>query len=273
MFKSKKVLIWCIGLLISACEQKYISNIETIQSFNSIDFNSIKPESLVVFDVDETLIQPVDTFLINEHSTEGKDFLKKLMQTYPVIKSDNHIASIMLQEAQRPLLEPSVIHDVSKLKNRGVFVIACTAMNTGPYGIHSSLEEWRYNHLKSLGFEGSFGNTIFPISYSVRKPIFYKGLLATDLQPKGPIVGKFIDAMKLKPKDIIMIDDDNDCLLSVKAECEKRSINFTGYEYKGYKTAPWDEDLVQFQADYLFKHKKWLNDKDAKALMATRRQK
>lgn len=272
MLKGKKVLIWCISLLVSACEQKYIMKIETIQSFESIDFSSINPESLVIFDVDETLIQPVDTFLINEHTTQGKNFRQKLIQTYPTMKSDNHIASIMLQEAQRPLLEPNVIHHISKLKNRGVFVIACTAMNTGSYGIHSSLEEWRYNHLKSLGFEGSFSNTKFPIFYLERKPIFYKGLLATDLQPKGPIVGKFIDAMNLKPKDIIMIDDDNDYLLSVKAECEKRSINFKGYEYKGYKTAPWNEDLVQFQADYLFKHKKWLNDKAAKALMVNRAQ-
>ncbi|AIL12643.1 hypothetical protein IM40_02460 [Candidatus Paracaedimonas acanthamoebae] len=270
LFKGKKVLIWCVGLLITACEQKYVKQIEPIQSFSSIDFSSIKPESLVIFDVDETLIQPEDTFLINEHTPQGKDFIQKLIQTYPIMKSDNHIASIMLQEAQRPLLEPSVIHHINKLKNRGVFVIACTAMNTGPYGIHSSLEEWRYNHLKFLGFEGTFSNTLFPISYLERKPIFYKGLLATDLQSKGPIVGKFIDVMKLKLKDIIMIDDDNDCLLSVKNECEKRGINFKGYEYKGSKTVPWDEDLVQFQSDYLIKHKKWLSDKVAKALMVNK---
>ncbi|AIL13402.1 hypothetical protein IM40_07685 [Candidatus Paracaedimonas acanthamoebae] len=269
----KNILSLFLILLVCACKSNHPQQIEPIQSFNAIDFNSIKPGSLVIFDVDETLIQPVDTFLVNEHTPQGKAFRQKLIQTYPILKSDNHIASIMLQEAQRPLLEPNVIHHINRLKNSGVFVIACTGMNTGPYGIHNSLEEWRYNHLKSLDFEGSFNDIVLKISYSGRNPVFYKGLLATDLKPKGPIVGIFIDALKLKPQNIIMIDDDYDYLLSVKNECEKRNISFQGYEYKGSKTLPWDEDLVQFQADYLVKHKKWLSDKAVRTFMRFNRKK
>ncbi len=260
--------VFLIAIALSACNHQQPTQIKTIQSFSEVNFDSITSGNLVIFDVDETLIQPIDTFLINEQTSQGQVFKQKLIRDYPILENDNnHIASIMLKEAQRPLLEPAVIHHINKLKNRGVFVIACTAMNTGPYGINNSLEEWRYNHLKSLGFEGSFNNTLLRLASLKCHPIFYKGLLATDLQPKGQIIGAFIDAVKLKPKAIIMIDDDYDYLLSVKHECEKRNINFQGYEYKGSKTLPWDEDLIQFQADYLLKYKKWLSDKEAKTLM------
>ncbi len=152
----------------------------------------------------------------------------------------------MLQEALRPLLEPIVVQKVNELKAKKIPVIVCTGMNTGPYGSLSSLEEWRYNHLKSLGFQGSYESLVFKVTGFKRNPVFYKGIISTDLESKAPAIGVLLDQMKLKPHKIVMFDDGLPCLQSVQEECEKRGIDFQGYQYQGFHSKPWDEALIQF---------------------------
>jgi len=264
-FKIIFTLLIIVG--IGSCILKQQEHIKTITSFNEVDFKKISSDTLVIFDVDETLIQPEDVYLINENSQEAKKFKTKVLAQHPEIKDWNALFSIILLEAKRPLLEPYIVDNIQELKNRNIPVIALTAMNTGPLGTIPMLEDWRYNQLKSVGFEGSFENLIFPVSIAQGHPAFYKGILAADLQPKGPVLGAFLDYMKWKPKNIIMFDDSKQYLLTVLEECKKRGITFQGYQYKRAYTKAWDENLVQFQANYLIEHKKWLNDEQAKILM------
>lgn len=254
-----------ITLSICACQQRHHTQpIEPIHSFNEVDFSTIQADTLVVFDVDETLTQPTDTYLINEHTPQAEAFKKKLFQQHPEVKDWNGLASIMLQEAPRPLIEPMVVQKIKELETRNILIIVCTGMNTGPYGSLPSLEEWRYNSLKSLGFQGSYETLVFKVIGFNRYPVFYKGVLSTDLEVKGPVLGAFLDEVKLKPHKIVMFDDDLPCLQSVQQECEKRGIGFQGYQYLGAHAKPWDETLIQFQADYLIKNRKWLNDDEVR---------
>ncbi|MDP4155670.1 MAG: DUF2608 domain-containing protein, partial [Bacillota bacterium] len=251
----KSVFLLFISFSICACQQQEKTQpIEPIHSFNDVDFSTIEPNTLVVFDVDETLTQPTDTYLINEHSPQAEAFKKKLFQQHPEVKDWNGLASIMLQEAPRPLIEPVVVQKIKELEARGILVIACTGMNTGPYGSLPTLEEWRYKHLKSLGFQGSYGDLIFKVKGLEQNPVFYKGILATDTELKGPILGAFLDQVRLTPHKIVMFDDHLHFLESVQRECEKRGIAFHGYQYQGAHAKPWDEALIQFQADYLIRN-------------------
>lgn len=261
----KSIFLFFVAFAVCACQQqKQTQTIEPIHSFNEVDFSAIELDSLVIFDVDETLTQPTDTYLINEHSPQAKAFKKRLFQQHPEVKDWNVLASIMLLEAPRPLIEPMIVKKIQELKTRGIPVIACTGINTGPYGSLQSLEEWRYNHLKSLGFQGSYGDLIFKVKGLERNPVFYKGILATDLALKGPVLGAFLDQVKLNPHKIVMFDDHLHFLESVQKECKKRGIAFQGYQYQGAHTKPWDEALIQFQADYLIKNKKWINDEEVR---------
>jgi hypothetical protein len=64
----QSIFLFIISLSICAClHQKKTQAIESIHSFNEVNFNTIETDTLVVFDVDETLTQPTDTYLINEH--------------------------------------------------------------------------------------------------------------------------------------------------------------------------------------------------------------
>lgn len=263
----KIILLLLLILLTPSCFFKNFESIKLINSFNEIDFNIIASDSLVILDVDETLIQPKDTLIINEHSQEAKNFKVKLIQQYPDIKNWDNLYSIMILQAERPLLEPDIIEKINQLKNRNIPVIALTAMNTGKIGYIEHTEQWRYEQLKSLGFEGSYSNLNTSLPSSQGHPVFYKGILATDLAAKGPILGSFLDYIALKPKQIIMIDDSLDMLKSVEAESKSRGIQFQGYHYKYAKQKSWNEALAQFQINHLVKHNEWLNDEQAQEKM------
>lgn len=64
-----------------------------------------------------------------------------------------------------------------------------------------------------------------------------------------------------------MFDDTIEYLKSTVEESKKRGIAFQGYLYTGAHTKPWDQKLIEFQADYLLKHKRWLSDEQAYELM------
>jgi hypothetical protein len=263
------VIIFCIflgGCHYSPCR------IEPIQSLHDIPFHKIQQGTLVVFDVDETLIQPVDTYLINEHTPEAIGFKKGLIQKYNHIKNWDEIASLILMQAQRPLLEPFIIDVIKTLKKHKVKVIACTAMNIGYYSaLIPRLEVWRYHHLKSLGFEGSYENLTFELPSSFKGALFYKGILSSNLAHKGPVLGAFLDHIKMHPSKIMMIDDDENALQSIGQECGKRHILFKGYHYRKAHSKPWNEKLIAFQADYLINHKIWLNDDEVMKKMSLRK--
>ncbi|MBN8828198.1 MAG: DUF2608 domain-containing protein [Sphingobacteriia bacterium] len=254
-------------LILSSCTNyNKHPQIKPINSFNEANFDLPK-NILVIFDVDETLIQPVDSYLINEHTETGKEFRNFLLEKYKYIKDWEHLTSIMLKQAQRPIIEPQVIDKIKELQTQGVKVIALTGMNTGKMGIYNELAEWRYEHLKSLGFQGSFTNQIIKFDYNHCHPIFFKGVLATDLAAKGPILMEFLKAINYPPKQIVMFDDDLDHLNSVAASCKKHNILFLGYYYKGAKSKKWNQKLIEAQLEHLIKHKEWLDDNEVDKLV------
>lgn len=221
---------------------------------------------MAVFDVDETLIQPTDTYFINESSSQAQAIKKKLIESHPEIKDWRPYEDILIQQVQRPLLEPFIIEKINALQKIGVIVIAVTAMNTGKHGNYDRLEHWRYEHLGSFGFEGSFNDQIIDFEMNGKKPVFYKGILATDLSPKGPALFAFLHHIKHMPKKIIMFDDNKDFLESVSTESKKYGIPFQGYWYKGAHAKAWDQELIEYQIEHLMKHKKWLGDEQVQEL-------
>lgn len=231
-----------------------------IYSFaEGVAFHDIQPDTLVIFDVDQTLIQPVDTYPANENSPEAEQFRNALVQRYP--KTDwVKLASIMLKQAERPLVESRIIEQIKQLQARGVNIIACTSMNTGAYGVIPLMEEWRYNHLKSLGFEGSFADTVLPLNINGKKPVLYKGIFATDTVPKGIALGALFDELDYQPKKIVFFDDSLEYIVSVSQMCKGRGIEFFGYIYKGARSVLWNENVAATQAQILMVGQQWVPD-------------
>lgn len=244
-----------------------LDSIKTIHSFDEVQFSDIKKDTLVIFDADDTLIQPTDTYLINEYSPEGIALRQALLQQHPELKNLYDLRSIILLESERYLVEEHIIEKINNLKERNIPVIVCTALYSGKYGLIDSLEKWRFEHLKALGFEGSFNDKIFKLNSPKRNPIFYKGVLLSDAEEKGIVIGDFLDKMMLNPQEIVMFDDLAKPLNHVKDECKKRNIKFKGYLYKGAIEKCWNDQLINFQINHLFKNNKWLSDSEAEKLL------
>jgi hypothetical protein len=262
----RNIYIFLLFILLAACTVSNPTNtIKNIQSYDQVNFEYITdPATVVLFDVDETLIQPEDTYLVNEHSERGIKFRQSLIKKHPEIMKMHDIGGIILAQAARPLIEKDVINKISILKKNNINIFAITAMNTGKYSNIGRMEKWRYEHLKKMGFEGSYQNDDFYLPGFKRKPVFYKSIIATDLEEKGEVLMVTLDKINLRPQKIIMFDDSLEFLYSVEKECIKRGIIFLGYHYNGAKKKDWDEDLISFQAEYLIKHKKWLSDVEVK---------
>lgn len=258
------ILTFISGFFFVGCLHLRTEEIHTIKSIEEVDFSDIQQNTLVIFDVDETLIQPSDIYVLNENTSVAKVFREKMIFANPQVKNWDALMSIIILSAKRPLIESTVLSKIELLRKHHVPVIAFTGMNSGSLGSIKKLEEWRYNQLKTLGFEGDFKDKTIHFTEFNRHPVFYRGVLVSDLEEKGPVLGEFLDKMHLSPLKIIMFDDDAELLGSVQAECQKRHIAFQGYLYQGAKSKSWDEKLVQFQAEYLIKNRIWLNDTEVK---------
>lgn len=269
--KTNKLLllasILAVGIVALFFLSKSYYKITTIASFSEVDFNAIDRDTLVVFDVDETLIQPTDTYFINESSSQAQAVKKKLIESHPEIKDWDEYMDILIKQVQRPLLEPMVIAKINALQKMGVIVIAVTGMNTGKYGRYDRLERWRYEHLGSFGFEGSFNDQVIDFEMNNKRPVFYKGILATDTLLKGPVLFAFLDRINHMPKKIIMFDDSKEYLESVAEESKKHGVKFQGYWYKGAHEKAWDQVVIEYQIEHLLKHKKWISDDEAQVLI------
>lgn len=192
----KKLKYALMGIIAIGYNHKNFSSIQKISSFNCVDFFIITRDTLVIFDVDETLISSRDTI-------------------------------------KNGLIEPEIIAKIQILKNNNIACIACTALCSEKEGIELCMEQ-RHAHLKGLGFEASYADLVFPINIqSKRHPFFYKGILGTDSEQKGVVIGVFLDIMQIFPKNIIMFDDSLRFLQTVDQECQKREITFIGYLYRG----------------------------------------
>lgn len=236
--------------------------------------------TLVLFDVDDTLTYNINVpFQPWFFKTKiGKKFHTEVGKHFQS-KDDSRMyrkrfrAHRMRTFTDQPL-EPEIIHEIKKLQNRGVPVIALTRMNTGSLGrtLIPSLPKWRYEKLQKVGidFSSSFKQQEVVltklVSYADRHPVFYKGILLTDMFPKGKVLGEFLDVMKLKPKKVIFFDDRIRFIRSVEKEMYKRNIAFSGYAYRAIDELPqtFDQKILDYQLKHLKEHDEFISDEKAR---------
>jgi|SaaInlLV_10m_DNA_2_1039722.scaffolds.fasta_scaffold00403_10 hypothetical protein len=271
-------LLASLGFVSNTSVQK-ISSIHEIKS----QLESVSQETLVVFDVDGTLTYKAANIIFQPwfRKTEvGKKFWAQLIkhgesQEDPLDFKLNVLTKRMINNVDQPI-EPGVVNLIKTLQERGLTVIALTHCITGFVG-GTLMQKLRYEKLLEVGidFSSSFEQQeiIFDDLTSLRgchrgrHPMFYKGILLTDAFAKGPVLGKFLDVMKLKPKKVIFFDDNESYVKSVQEEMEKRGIIFKGFVYRAIDTLPpqdFDQKILDYQLKYLKEHDEIISDKEAR---------
>lgn len=231
--------------------------------------------TLVIFDVDDVLLHPKDQILKIHNKPYSEEIYKQIEARYTQADAQELYSYSLLQRQNGPV-DKRMITLINQAQNKGIPVIALTNCLTGAFGKIASLEDWRIQELKRIGYhfdkawknfkEKSF-NEIQPKEPN-RFPVFKQGAIFTANTPKGDTLKAFLNYTEQKPKKIIFIDDKKKYLESVEAFAQGVGIEFLGIEYtavKESKIEPLNKERANLQFEILEKEHKWLSDEEADA--------
>ena len=271
-------------LVLASCSNKQssIKEIDLLEQASAI-LDSAGKNSLVVFDVDDTLTYPTDTIRQTDswgqHSAEGREFYRKLDEHIKKSSNPDEVSGAIMSKiflAEKPqTVEPQTASFIKKLQDRGIKVIALTNWPTRELGSIPSMATWRFDKLVQVGinFSASFEpqEIVFNNGQAAggKQPMFYKGILLTDGATKGAVLGKFLDVVHYKPDQIIFFDDQAKQIESVKNEASARGITYHGFIYKAAEKLPrhYDPAVIDLQGEYLIKHHEYITEKHARELL------
>ncbi|MCK4499360.1 DUF2608 domain-containing protein, partial [Candidatus Babeliales bacterium] len=263
--------------------------IQEIFSFKKVskEFDAADEKTLILFDVDETIMTAEDYF--PKWKKFPIWFFKFLMWKFESIKDltfRREIMSLIHLQVKRKLIEPEVAKTINQLCSRGVPVLGLTALKTGRFGVIKNIPELRFNTLKNIGitFSKSFKYKVFDTfnqkfkdglfdslaDYQESFPMLYKGILCTNRQDKGSILKAFIENFGFKPSKVIFFDDVIKRLQSVGNACGELNIPCFLFHYRGAERFPgkWNTLRIIKQFECMIKERRWISDKEADGLVS-----
>lgn len=268
----KRILFTLWAICTSLCASLSSEIIEAYDLSELADhFQTLDAQSLLLWDVDSTLIVPADQVL----SPGNEDFREELETQYLGSKTYQEVGWLVSKIFHRMsfcLVDEQVVDLISTLRNRSIPMLGFTAMETGPFGVIESMEEWRINQLRDLGIDFS---AVFPQHSDLEweetspfygYPAFREGILCSDRLPKGVVLTTFLQKIEWRPTRILFIDDNLNFLKSVDTAMEALNIPFIGVHYRAVERikSPLDEELAHHQFHLLINEQVWLPDHEAK---------
>lgn len=201
-------------------------------------------DELIIFDLDNTLIEPRQTLgsdqwfynRIQELEKNGKSSQDAFSNTYSEWFQIQCVTKVKPVEKNtvNMLKDLQKYYKVIALTTRSFDLNFTTLLQLDSVGIDftkSSLTE------KMLFFDGE--------KYVAHK----KGVLFANGSNKGNVLKMFFEKINYEPSKIIFIDDKESNLKDVKEFCEKNKIEFTGlrYGYLDEKVKNFNRQIVQKQ--------------------------
>lgn len=262
--------LYCIPQEISP-QQAAISSSSQILSTDNLDLiekliETIDQDTLVLFDVDQTLITPNDSILKPKHDK----LLDELMGGKKFITDESgktrYIFREILMHAPHSLVDKKSPALVQKLQTKGVPVIAFSAAPGGKIGRVDSFVDWRIRELQHFGFDfrPAFPNiqTLeLPKDADLEFPPIYKsGVLITSLHDKGPVLLNFFKESHWTPKKVIFIDDQMSNIRSVIGSLEGH-VEILGIHYTGASLTPCELErtAAKDQVDHFLQTEEWIS--------------
>ena len=229
-----------------------INNIEEV-------YNYLTPNDLVIFDIDNTLVEPVQTmgsnqwfeYLKKKYLEEKKSPKQAFDKAYKQWLKVQNVTEFKLVEEEKTRQLISNLQkkkqEVMGLTTRGLCLSCSTIDRLKQLGIY--LEKTAPSK-KSMFF-------LNPLEV-----LYSEGILFTNGTNKETVFLQFFSLIGKFPSSVIFINDNKKHLEQVEKACEKKKISFIGLRY-GYL----DEKVKNFRADIAEKQyeefDKILSDKEA----------
>jgi hypothetical protein len=225
----------------------------------------IKPETLVILDIDDTLLLPTQTlgtdawflYRIEQHKKEGmkhKDAFEKALAEWQAIR---HITKIKIVEEGTDQL-------INEMQEGKVVVMGLTTQGL-------ALATRTIQQLASLNIDLSKTAPCQEEHYFINKlgVLYRQGILFTAGTPKGEALVKLFSKIDFHPKQIVFVNDKETHLRDVEEVAKREGIEFIGlrYSYCDARIAAFDPQIAEMQ---------WkqstlchiLSDEEAKALLS-----
>ncbi|KKQ32335.1 MAG: hypothetical protein US49_C0010G0035 [candidate division TM6 bacterium GW2011_GWF2_37_49] len=286
-FQNRKPYIYLMLSLIflPACSF-FKSNIKEIASLTQVSdvLDKANENTLVVFDMDDTLIAPADNMFhltwreANDFDAADVKFVKQLRKDFEKIafsKNDpdylNKFRAAVFAKTQFNSAEPGTVSIVKNLQSHGVKVIALTSSNTGRFVVIESMQKWRQSNLNQVGLNFSTSFELQEASfYKLEKmfgfyPVFYKGILCAAGNPKGKALAAFIEKVGWTPSNVIFFDDGYHHCKSVASEMKKLGIPVKCFWYKAacQTKIKLNHEVVRYQFNHWVEREEFLTDEKA----------
>lgn len=237
MMMKKSLFIFLVILCVQTINTKIIETCNIADVLSHID----GPETVVVFDIDNTLIKPESDlggdqwFMhITTHIMKNMNicFNEALKITLPFYFHVNNFINIIP-------VEPITPHIIQLLNAEHIPTLALTTRSL-PFKEQTNIQ------LTLAGIH--FSHEMLPryeIDCSFNCPALYShGIIFAGNNDKGTLLLHMLNFFAVKPKKIIFVDDKMKNIISVEDALKKKNIAFTGIRY-----ARLDSEVARFNAD------------------------
>jgi FMN phosphatase YigB (HAD superfamily) len=219
------------------------SEINSLKEIISLieNYNLHNQEILIVFDIDNTLLEPAHVHglgsdqwfcgLIEKYTKEGMDVqaaVAKAVRYYEHVQFNIHMK----------VIEDELHEIINLLKNNQNYHLICLTARSASLA-EKTIDQMYANNL-------DFYNEQIADHYfdTKEKSIYKKGILFCGNNSKGIVLAKFLEKINKKPQVIIFVDDKEKNLKVVEAFAQEKNI-----DYYGLRFASCDEKVKNFDHD------------------------
>jgi hypothetical protein len=222
----KKIIIALLPLMLSIISTAHIVESDTLLSILNYP---ITPNTLIIFDIDNTLAHPIEELssdewfchLVDTKMLEGNDMLTSIYYALPAAFYAQFYIPLRLTEKTTAALIQQLIDNgiaVMALSTRSLFIAERTLEQLDQINIHFVMPHIDTDEL------------VLPMPH----PCLYKhGILFGGNNDKGQALTCLFNIMNYHPDTVIFVDDKMKHLLSVENALEPRNITFYGIRYSG----------------------------------------
>ena len=213
----------------------------SIKESNNIKdlFNHISPDTMVLFDIDNTILQPKQTLGSDQWYTHMVKTFKKNMSDDEAKKRAIAIWQRVQSRIEVVPVENDIVAIIKKLQNNNVRVMALTARS-------KPVVDRTIELLYELGIDFSPNNRKFSSvklydnhDVKIKNGIIFIG----PLNNKGKVLLRFLEKTNLHPNKIIFIDDKREHALSVNA-----ALNNIGIDHLVIRYSATDKAVENFSS-------------------------
>lgn len=260
-----KKLIFTVCVVLSfniSAEIVEIAHIEEIRPY-------VIKDSLILFDVDETLI--ATPFSLG--SSQWRSWAKTKLPTYKIdFQLFDALTLYIAQEAPYRTVESTTSHLISELQNDLYFVFGFTARGRSQwYSTNiAGVDQLTVEQLENVRID--FNSSDLPEKLEdLDSPYFYEGIIFSEHYSKGDLLKHLLLDNNYSPSLILFVDDKRENAQSIDTAARELGIPCIAFWYRRSELdgANFNPNVANVQLEKLLKEGILISDKDASEIAKT----